>query len=46
MQGLFVGANANGDALITLPAAGASHPGQITLVGVHAGDLVASDFHF
>jgi serralysin len=46
MQNLVIGANASGDAVITLPAAGASHPGQITLVGVHPGDLVASDFHF
>jgi hypothetical protein len=46
MQNLAIGANANGDAVIALPAAGASHGGQITLVGVHPGDLLASDFHF
>ena len=46
LGGLAIGANASGDAVIYLPAAGASHPGQITLVGVHPGDLQASDFHF
>jgi ABC-type uncharacterized transport system substrate-binding protein len=43
-----VGADASGNASIYLPGAGgrgASHLGQITLVGVHPGDLTASDFH-
>jgi hypothetical protein len=40
-----IGANASGDAVIHLPAAGAAQPGQITLIGVHPFDLAASDFH-
>jgi hypothetical protein len=41
-----IGADANGNALIYLPALGVdpSHLGQITLVGVHPFDLTASDF--
>jgi hypothetical protein len=45
-QSLSIGQNANGDAVITLPSSVASHTDQITLVGVHAGQLTASDFHF
>jgi Ca2+-binding RTX toxin-like protein len=45
-QSLSIVQNAIGDAVITLPLAGASHAGQITLVGVHASQLTASDFHF
>ena len=46
MQNLTIGTNASGDAMIYLPAWGASQPGQITLAGVHPGDLLATDFRF
>jgi hypothetical protein len=45
-QNLLIGANAGGDAVVFLPAAGGVQGGQLTLVGVHPLDLTASDFHF